>query len=44
MLHARKVFGAARDDIDPRGVDAAVAENVGKLVYILVRLIKGFSK
>lgn len=44
MLHAGKVFGAARDNINPRGVDAAVAENVGKLGYILVRLIKGFSK
>lgn len=44
MLHAREVFGAARDNINPRGIDAAVAEDVGKLGYILVRLIKCFGK
>ena len=41
MLHAPPMFFAGGDDIDPRGVDAAVAEDIGQFGDILLHGVKG---
>ena len=40
VFHAFAVLAAGGNDIDPCGVDTAVAENVGKLCKILFDPIK----
>ena len=40
MLHAPPVLGSRGDNIDPRGVDAAVTQNIRQLRDILLDAVK----
>ena len=44
ILHLATVLGAGGDDVDPRRVDTAVTENVGKFCYVLLNSVKHTSK
>ena len=40
ILHSLAVFRAGGDDINPRGIDAAVAEDIGELGDVLFQPVK----
>ena len=44
MLHFALVFHAAGNDVDPRGVDACMSEEICKLCDILFYSVKGTSE
>ena len=44
MLHALAMFFAGGDNIDPRGINTAVTENVREFCNILFNTVKGARK